>query len=67
MRMVPVSSMAADGDAEGERVQPETSFWPSYAIDVLPYRLWEGVSVKDGGTVSLMPWADLERVVAANY
>ena len=65
-RMVPVSSMAADGDTEGDRVQPEPSFWPSYAIDALPHRLWECTGAEGGGVVSLMPWADLERVVAAN-
>ena len=38
-----------------------------YAIDALPHRLWESAGAEGGGVVSLMPWADLERVVAANY
>ena len=66
-RLVPVSRMAADGDSEAEQAKAEPSFWPCYAIDVLPHRLWESAGAECGGVVSLMPWADLERVVAANF
>ena len=59
--------MAADGDSEVDRVQPEPSFWPCYAIDALPHRLWESAGAECGDVVLLMPWADLERVVAVNY
>lgn len=66
-RLVPVSSMEADGDSEAEQAKAEPSFWPCYAIDALPHRLWESAGAEGGGVVSLMPWADLERVVAANF
>lgn len=66
-RLVPVSSMAADGDSEAEQAKAESSFWPCYAIDVLPHSHWESADAEGGGVVSLMPWADLERVVATNF
>lgn len=66
-RLVPVSSMVADGDSEAEQAKAEPSFWPCYAIDVLPHSLWESAGSEGCSVVSLMPWAGVERVVAANF